>query len=51
MKTEINMKNPGEELIPLNPRDGMIVSKISDFVSQNNLKYLHDRVLPRNLLE
>ncbi|MFR3443131.1 MAG: Eco57I restriction-modification methylase domain-containing protein [Coprococcus sp.] len=49
MKTEINMKNPGEELIPLNPRDGMIVSKISDFVSQNNLKYLHDRVLPRNL--
>lgn len=49
ISTEIYMQNPGDELIPLNPRDGIIVSKISNFVTNNNLKFLHDRVLPRNL--
>ncbi|WP_281757786.1 Eco57I restriction-modification methylase domain-containing protein [Succinatimonas hippei] len=48
-ETEIYLNNPGEELIPLNPNDGLIISKANDFVSKYNLTWLHERILPRNL--
>jgi len=46
---ESEMPNPGDELMPLNPQNSTIISKVSDYVSNNNLNYLHDRILPRNL--
>ena len=45
----MQMQNPGEELMPLNPHDATIVEKVRTFVSKHNIPYLHDRVLPRNL--
>jgi len=45
----VHMDNPGEELIPLNPQDGSIVTKVVSFVSNHSLSYVHDRVLPRTL--
>lgn len=41
--------NPGEELMPLNPNDVIIINKINDFVQANHLEYLHDAILPRSL--
>lgn len=43
------LNNPGDELIPLNPLDSSIVEKISTFVVNNSLDYLHNRVLPQKL--
>lgn len=50
-ETEIKeqMKNPGQDLMALNPRDSIIVNKVAEFVENNKIKYIHDRVLPRNL--
>lgn len=49
-KTEtIHLNNPGKQLMPLNPNDIRIVSKIDAFVKTNHLQYLHDAVLPRSL--
>lgn len=45
----IHMKNPGDQLMPLDPKDIKIVNNIDDFVSNNKLQYLHDAVLPRSL--
>lgn len=45
----ILMDNPGDDLIPLNPKDIKIVKKIDEFVRGNGLKYLHDAILPRSL--
>ncbi len=45
----VEMQNPGEELIPLNPHDGSIVKKVMEFVEKYNLKYIHDRVLSQKL--
>ena len=36
-------------MIPLNPQDGIIVNKVSEFVCKYNLKYLADRILSRSL--
>lgn len=47
--TSLYMDNPGEELMPLNPRDGIIVKKVADYVKKSSLSFMHDRVLPRNL--
>ena len=33
----------------LNPQDGAVVRKVSDFVLKNNIEYIHDRVFPRTL--
>ena len=41
--------NPGEELMPLDPRDRAVISKADRFVKRRRLSYLHERVLPRNL--
>lgn len=43
------MDSPGEELIPLNPNDGLITNKVNQFVNNYNLSWMHDRILPRNL--
>lgn len=45
----VHIDCPGEELIPLNPRDAMIIEKVDKFVSDNNLNWIHDRVLPQKL--
>lgn len=45
----VHMDNPGEALIPLNPRDLIITDKISAFVDKNHLNYLHNVILPRTL--
>lgn len=45
----INMPNPSDQLMPLDPKDIKIVNNIDDFVSNNKLQYLHDTVLPRSL--
>lgn len=47
----ITVKNPGENLLPLNPADIKICEKIDEFVSQNNLAYLHNSILPRSLFK
>lgn len=41
-ETSINLKAPGDELIPLNPINKIIVEKIKDFVSTNALKFISD---------
>ncbi len=40
---------PGNQLLPLNPKDGSIVAKVDQFVTKNKFGYLHDRVLPQKL--
>lgn len=47
--TSVQMDSPGEELIPLNPNDGLITDKVNQFVNNYNLSWMHDRILPRNL--
>ncbi len=44
-----HMENPGENIIPLNPNDISITKKIEEFVTQNKLMYLHERVFPQKL--
>ena len=46
---KVHVDNPGDDLIPLNPNDIQITNKIKRFVDENNLKYLHDAILPRSL--
>ena len=45
----IHQINPGEELMPLDPRNGEIIDHIDSFVRINNLKYMHSGILPRSL--
>lgn len=45
----MNLENPGEELIPLNPQNGSIIEKVSKFVEKQHFSYMHDRILPRSL--
>ena len=35
--------------MPLNPSDLIITQRVGAFVRSNNLKYLHNRILPRSL--
>ena len=46
--TEVQAENPGEDLMPLNPLDAKIVSKIKHVV-QSRFAFLHDTILPRSL--
>lgn len=48
-KMFINAKNPGENIMPLYPKDIPIATKINNFVKNNNLKYLHESVLSQKL--
>ena len=43
------MANPGEEIIPLNPRDTSIISKVRKVMEAKNFAYLHDRILSQKL--
>lgn len=45
----VRISNPGDGLMPLNPKDGAILRKIEDFVDSHGLTYLHDSILPRSL--
>ena len=47
--TTVEMQNPQDELMPLNPQDGSVVSKVADFVESNGLSYISERILPRSL--
>lgn len=44
-----HLEHPGDKIIPFNPDDISIVSKIDKFVNQNSLDYLHDSIHPRTL--
>lgn len=48
-KTSVHMNYPGEQLPPLNPNDGSIISKINKFVDERHLQFMFDRILPRTL--
>lgn len=48
-QTMVHIMNPGDNILPLNPKDLIITQKIEDFVSKNHLPYMHDRILPRSL--
>ena len=43
----VNMPNPGDQLMPLNPSDIKIVNKIDKFVVDHHLSYLHKHVTPQ----
>lgn len=45
----VHMHNPGSELMPLNPNNLTVIEKVKLFIEKNNLKYMHDRILPRTL--
>lgn len=45
----VELDNPGDVLLPLDPQDQAVVRKIADGVSANGLAYLHDSILPRSL--
>ncbi len=46
----VKMKNPGDDIIPLNPKDFTVAQKIEKFVMDNSdVSYLHESILPRSL--
>ena len=45
----LEIDNPGETLIPLNPSDAVIVNKVEQFVNNNKLDYLHGKILSQKL--
>ena len=45
----VHMDYPGDQLLPLNPNDGSIISKVNSFVDKKHLQFMFDRVLPRTL--
>ncbi len=45
----MHLDNPGNDLIPLDPRDAIILDKVASFVSNHGLSYMHDDILPRTL--
>ena len=49
LEEKVHADNPGDDLMPLNPTDIEISSKIRNFVIKNHYKFLHDAILPRSL--
>ena len=49
IQQEIQMENPGKELMTLNPFDAKIVDNINNTVNENLFVYLHDSVLSQKL--
>ena len=49
MVKAIEMDNPGDNLMVLNPFDSNIVSKVDNMVQSRHVEYLHDKILPRSL--
>lgn len=48
-ETEVHMDNPGDLIIPLNPKDKDLFYKILENVKKYNLSFLNDSILPRSL--
>ena len=48
-KMSVHMDYPGEQLPPLNPNDGSVISKVNKFVNERHLQFMFDRILPRSL--
>lgn len=48
-KMSVHMDYPGEQLPPLNPNDGSVISKVNKFVNERHLQFMFDRILPRTL--
>lgn len=46
---KIHLQCPGTDLLPIDPRDSVIVDKIKQFVNSKNLTFLHESILPRTL--
>lgn len=49
IQSTIKMLNPKEKLMPLNPRNNIIVNNIEKTVKTHNFSFLHDSVLARSL--
>lgn len=47
----IEIDNPGDKLMIINPKDSKIAKKINQFVEDNNIKYLSDSIMPRSLFD
>lgn len=45
----VELKNPGDKILSLNPRDESIAEKLDTFIDKENLTSLHDRILSRSL--
>ena len=45
----IDMECPGESIIPLDPKDVSVASKIDDLIRSYSLSVMHNRILPRSL--
>lgn len=43
------LEKPGDNLIPLDPKNKIIVDKIDEVVARNGFTFLHDSVLPQKL--
>lgn len=48
-KTKVHLANPGKDLLPLNPNDNIILSKIQKTIEKYKLCYLHDSIFPQKL--
>ena len=49
VKQIVNLQHPGEELLPLNPKDSIIVGKINDVVKEKGFTYLNNSILSQKL--
>ena len=45
----VALQHPGEELIPLNPKDAIIVNKINELVAKKKFTYLSQSILSQKL--
>jgi len=43
-----DLPNPGEDLMPLNPRDGAILAKVRAFCAAHELASLNEKIFPRS---
>ena len=43
--TSYHLENPGDELMPLNPRDGAILEKVKAFCDKNNFPCVSEKIL------
>lgn len=48
-QTSVHVDNPGDKLLPLDPRDLPIEQKIDKIMRKNGWRYLHESILPRSL--
>lgn len=48
-ETVTELKNPGDKILSLNPKDETIAEKLDEFIDKKDLVPLHERILPRSL--